>query len=235
MPTSLRRLDAFCSKIRRTYASAAISRRLIIETLRKRWGCVMDGCEWIDNGGSVGCESPEVRCNEEMADLQQDGVIGVGGIVTYRPNGDGTYLCSCGRHFVNFAKFTEHATKVGGSHHRHSRLENAGEPWPGQPSTFGSQPDTLPEMPPVASGFFAIPAVEMYHPSRIPMPDPINHPPHYTFGKIEVINVIEDWGLSFHLAQVVKYVARSKHKGNELEDLKKAQFYLNRLITSLEK
>lgn len=64
--------------------------------------------------------------------------------------------------------------------------------------------------------------------------DLINHPPHYTFGKIEVIDVIEDWGLSFHLAQVVKYVARAKHKGNELEDLRKARFYLNRLITSLE-
>lgn len=66
-------------------------------------------------------------------------------------------------------------------------------------------------------------------------PDIINHPPHYTFGKIEVIDVIEDWGLSFHLAQVVKYVARAKHKGKELEDLRKARFYLNRLITSLEK
>lgn len=69
----------------------------------------------------------------------------------------------------------------------------------------------------------------------VPTPDLINQPPHYTFGKIEVISVIEDWGLSFHLAQVVKYVARSKHKGNELEDLRKAQFYLNRLVTSLEK
>ena len=65
-------------------------------------------------------------------------------------------------------------------------------------------------------------------------PDPINHPPHYTFGKYEVIDVIEDWGLSFHLAQVLKYVARSKHKGKELEDLRKARWFLDRLIGQLE-
>lgn len=69
----------------------------------------------------------------------------------------------------------------------------------------------------------------------MPTKDSINHPPHYTFGKLEVIDVIEDWGLSFHLAQVVKYVARSKHKGSELEDLKKAKWFLDRLISKLEK
>lgn len=67
------------------------------------------------------------------------------------------------------------------------------------------------------------------------MVDIVNHPPHYTFGTIEVIDVIEDWGLEFHLGNTVKYIARSKHKGRELEDLKKAQWYLNRKIVQLEK
>ena len=62
----------------------------------------------------------------------------------------------------------------------------------------------------------------------------INHPPHYNQGKIEVIEVIEDWGLDFHAGNVIKYVARHKHKGNSLEDLKKARFYLDRLIEGLE-
>lgn len=62
----------------------------------------------------------------------------------------------------------------------------------------------------------------------------INHPPHYNQGKIEVIEVIEDWGLDFHAGNVIKYVARHKHKGSSLEDLKKARFYLDRLIEGLE-
>jgi hypothetical protein len=62
----------------------------------------------------------------------------------------------------------------------------------------------------------------------------INHPQHYTYGAIEVIDAIEAWGLDFHLGNVVKYVARSEHKGNQLKDLKKAQWYLNRKISKLE-
>jgi hypothetical protein len=64
--------------------------------------------------------------------------------------------------------------------------------------------------------------------------DPVNHPPHYTFGAIEVIEVIEDWRLGYHLGNAVKYIARAPHKGSELEDLKKAQWYLNRAITKME-
>ena len=60
--------------------------------------------------------------------------------------------------------------------------------------------------------------------------DNVNHPSHYTFGQYEVLDVIEDWGLPFHLANVVKYIARAKHKGNEIQDLLKAQFYLNRYV-----
>lgn len=67
------------------------------------------------------------------------------------------------------------------------------------------------------------------------MSDMVNHPKHYMFGKIEVIEVLEDWQLEMHEAMVVKYVARAKHKGNELEDLKKARWYLDRKIQNLEK
>jgi hypothetical protein len=62
-------------------------------------------------------------------------------------------------------------------------------------------------------------------------PDPINHPPHYTFGKYEVLDVLQDW-FPFEpiLWQVVKYISRSNHKGHKIEDLKKAEFYLKKAI-----
>ena len=63
----------------------------------------------------------------------------------------------------------------------------------------------------------------------------IDHPPHYTFGAIEVIDAIEDWRLGFHLGNVVKYVARSAHKGDQLVDLRKARWYLEREIARLER
>jgi hypothetical protein len=65
----------------------------------------------------------------------------------------------------------------------------------------------------------------------------VNHPKHYNHGKIEVIDVIEDWGLDFLLGNVVKYVGRSgkKTKSSELEDLSKAKWYLDRKISSLSK
>ena len=63
--------------------------------------------------------------------------------------------------------------------------------------------------------------------------DVVNHPPHYNFGTFEVLDVIEDWDVSYMLGNVIKYVARSPHKGNPIEDLRKAQFYLNREIERL--
>ena len=63
--------------------------------------------------------------------------------------------------------------------------------------------------------------------------DLVNHPSHYTFGRFEVIDVLEDWFPDDPLLwQVVKYLARAKHKGNLLQDLEKAQFYLQRRIES---
>lgn len=62
----------------------------------------------------------------------------------------------------------------------------------------------------------------------------VNHPKHYNKGKIEVIEAIEDWDLNFSEGNVVKYVARHRFKGEPLEDLKKARWYLERLISNLE-
>lgn len=64
--------------------------------------------------------------------------------------------------------------------------------------------------------------------------DMVNSPKHYTFGTIEVIEVIDDWRLGYHEGNCVKYIARAKHKGEELQDLKKAQWYLNRKIQNME-
>lgn len=53
-------------------------------------------------------------------------------------------------------------------------------------------------------------------------------------GDIEVIDVIEDWRLGFHEGNAVKYIGRAKFKGKELEDLKKALWYLKRRVDQLE-
>ena len=68
-----------------------------------------------------------------------------------------------------------------------------------------------------------------------PITNAVDHPSHYNRGKIEVIDFIEDQGLSFHLGNVIKYVARAGAKGDKLEDLKKAQWYLDRYINEVMK
>jgi len=60
------------------------------------------------------------------------------------------------------------------------------------------------------------------------------NPGHYKKGKIEVIDFVEDQKLDFCEGNVVKYLCRYKDK-NGLEDLKKAEFYLKRLIVKNEK
>lgn len=70
--------------------------------------------------------------------------------------------------------------------------------------------------------------------SRTPS-DPVNHPAHYTTGGIETIDFIEAKGLDYNLGNVVKYITRADKKGKQLEDLKKAQWYLNRAVSNLEK
>ena len=65
--------------------------------------------------------------------------------------------------------------------------------------------------------------------------DIINHPEHYTKGGIEVREFIDSWHLDFNSGNVIKYVVRAPYKGTELQDLKKAQNYLNHLIELKEK
>ena len=67
--------------------------------------------------------------------------------------------------------------------------------------------------------------------------DNINHPSHYTDGNIEVMDFIEDKQLNFARGNVIKYVSRAgkKDPNKELEDLKKAMWYLNREIERLSK
>ena len=62
----------------------------------------------------------------------------------------------------------------------------------------------------------------------------INHPSHYNQG-IEAIDYIESHKMNFNIGNVIKYVTRAKHKGTELQDLKKASWYLQREIDRLEK
>lgn len=64
--------------------------------------------------------------------------------------------------------------------------------------------------------------------------DIINKPRHYNLTKYEPIEVIEDWGLPYHLGNVIKYIARCEYKGNKLQDLQKANFYLRRYVKLLE-
>jgi hypothetical protein len=67
--------------------------------------------------------------------------------------------------------------------------------------------------------------------------DPVNHPAHYCDGGIETLDFIVAKKMDFFLGQVCKYISRAgkKDPAKELEDLKKARFYLNRKIELLEK
>ena len=62
----------------------------------------------------------------------------------------------------------------------------------------------------------------------------INNPAHYNQGSMEVIDAIEGLNLCFNGGSCLKYIARYKYKLNPLEDLKKAQWYLERLIRNEE-
>ena len=66
------------------------------------------------------------------------------------------------------------------------------------------------------------------------MADAIN-PEHYRKGSIEVIDFIEDQDFDFRIANAVKYLCRYRYKGTQLEDLKKAHWYIQRVIDQLER
>jgi hypothetical protein len=63
----------------------------------------------------------------------------------------------------------------------------------------------------------------------------VDHPKHYNMGKFEVIDVIDDWKLGFSLGNAIKYIARAQHKGYQLDDLRKAVWYIQHEIERLEK
>ena len=65
--------------------------------------------------------------------------------------------------------------------------------------------------------------------------DPVNSPAHYATGEIECIDAIKASMpmaeyIGFLKGNVMKYIWRYKRKGKPVEDLKKAQWYLNKLI-----
>ena len=65
--------------------------------------------------------------------------------------------------------------------------------------------------------------------------DPINSPPHYQNGTMETIEIMEhqmsaDRFLGYLEGSIIKYISRYEHKKNPLEDLKKAEWFLKKLI-----
>jgi hypothetical protein len=69
-------------------------------------------------------------------------------------------------------------------------------------------------------------------PPMPPVPDMVNHPAHYKAGGIETIDFIEAKGLNYRLGNVVKYITRADLKGDRLENLKKALWYLERELAA---
>jgi len=72
------------------------------------------------------------------------------------------------------------------------------------------------------------------------MNDQVNSPLHYTKGRIEAIEIIEDVVagapepvVGYLIGQTLKYLLRAWHKGNASQDLQKASWYLNRAILRL--
>ncbi len=64
--------------------------------------------------------------------------------------------------------------------------------------------------------------------------DNVNHPSHYTShpSGVEVIQITEH--MNFCLGNAIKYILRAEHKGRQIEDLKKAAWYINREIERLQ-
>lgn len=71
---------------------------------------------------------------------------------------------------------------------------------------------------------------------QVMQPETVNHPKHCkpTKNAIEPLEYIRSHNMDFLTGNIIKYVSRAKHKGKELEDLKKAKFYLDELIKEAE-
>jgi hypothetical protein len=65
-------------------------------------------------------------------------------------------------------------------------------------------------------------------------PPVVDHPPHYQAAGLQCIEVIEKFGLGYHLGNVVKYILRADRKGEAIADLQKAAWYLAREIARRE-
>ena len=72
--------------------------------------------------------------------------------------------------------------------------------------------------------------------------DMVEHPPHYNKFSVEVKDTIKEWVegyknayVAYCIGNVLKYCSRSPFKGNMLQDLKKASFYLTEAIDELER
>lgn len=65
-------------------------------------------------------------------------------------------------------------------------------------------------------------------PNAVPVPDPVEHPSHYTGhpSGVECITITEH--MSFCLGNAIKYIWRADLKADALEDLRKARWYLDR-------
>jgi len=70
--------------------------------------------------------------------------------------------------------------------------------------------------------------------SKSVVSDSVNHPDHYQGQGIEVIDIIDSFDLDFYRGNIVKYILRADKKGNEIKDLHKAKWYLDKLIQKME-
>lgn len=66
------------------------------------------------------------------------------------------------------------------------------------------------------------------------MSEKINHPEHYQSDSMEVIEIIDAYQLNFYEGNIIKYLLRYNKKGG-INDLKKAKWYLDRLIERIGK
>lgn len=58
----------------------------------------------------------------------------------------------------------------------------------------------------------------------------VNHPDHYKSNGLEAIDIIEAFNLGFNIGNVIKYILRAGRKESYIQDLEKAQWYLQREI-----
>ena len=101
-----------------------------------------------------------------------------------------------------------------------------------------ARPDAVPEVHgsvEVADNVAILPGYHTFGDGYDRPNDVVDHPHHYQGDGMESIDVIEAFDLDFCLGNTVKYVLRAGKKDDEIQDLRKAIWYLNRRIQQLEK